>query len=207
MNSVKTLLLSILISVSSLSFATDRFIMGDLRTGDVLLQPLNCWTCSLIEAQDNTIYSHMGILIKMNGETYVFEAYGSVKFTKLNTFLKRTEGGQTVRVIRPPQFSFKQTLALITNSLQLEGSAYDPGFRWNNYDKSGKEKYYCSELVYKMFERSGVRFNDLEPKSMPFDVYPELWDKIFNGDTPRNKMGISPASFSTSSDFDFVMEI
>ena len=49
----------------------------ELKVGDVLLQPLSCWSCSLIEAQEKSIYSHMGVVIENDPEVLVAEASSS----------------------------------------------------------------------------------------------------------------------------------
>ena len=67
---------------------------NQLKTGDVLLQPLHCWTCSLIEAQENSIYSHIGIYLNADGEDYVLEAWHEVKLTPLDEYLARTQKGR-----------------------------------------------------------------------------------------------------------------
>ena len=72
----------------------------NLKTGDLLLQPLGCWSCFLIEEQEATKYSHMGVYLNLDGQELVLEAYGEVKLTPLNNFLARTEGDEKVLVRR-----------------------------------------------------------------------------------------------------------
>ena len=49
----------------------------DLRPGDILLQPLHCRLCNLIEAQTDSIFSHIGIVI--NEKSDVAEAFSKVR--------------------------------------------------------------------------------------------------------------------------------
>jgi hypothetical protein len=71
-----------------------------LRTGDVLLQPLNCWACSLIEAEEETIYSHIGVVLAVTPEVLIGEAFGTVRKISLAEFNKKTEAGQKLMVLR-----------------------------------------------------------------------------------------------------------
>lgn len=49
----------------------------NLQTGDILLQPLYCRLCELIESEEQSIYSHMGLVIQRESETFVLESFGS----------------------------------------------------------------------------------------------------------------------------------
>ena len=71
-----------------------------LRVGDVLLQPLKCWACSLIEAEEETIYSHIGVVLALSPEIVVGEAFGKVRKLSLAAFNAKTEPGQKLTVIR-----------------------------------------------------------------------------------------------------------
>jgi len=197
------LLLTLLCSLFSMkSFALE------LKTGDILLQPLHCWSCNLIEAQENSEYSHVGIVIKVGKEIMVAEAYGKVKLVSLEKFLSKTERAKRVKVRRLDShfYNFEVFQETIKNQfLSFEGNAYDSQFLWDNHI-DGDESLYCSELVYKVLTPV-VRFYNLSPKIMHFDVNPELWDRFFQGNTPRGKLGISPEDFNLSTDFYTVGEL
>ena len=170
-----------------------------LETGDIILQPLKCWSCSLIEAQENSRFSHMGMAIVENGEVFVLEAYGKVQLKKLSDFLAKTQSDEKIQVRRFPHLSKAQKIKISELSRNLIGNAYDAEFLWDNFDQD-KEKLYCSELVYKILDQV-IKLDDLEPKVMLFDINPELWDRFFKGETPRGHLGISPADFEHSLDF------
>jgi hypothetical protein len=175
---------------------------GKLISGDILLQPLKCWSCSLIEDQEDSNFSHIGIVVNMDGKTMVAEAYGSVRLVTLEEFLKKTHPDKLVKARRLDYHffdfeAFEHKLKASINS--LIGNPYDRAFLWDN-EINGKEAIYCSELVYKVILPQ-VQFWDLNPKAMPFDVNPELWDRYFRGDTPRGKLGVSPEDFNKSRDF------
>ena len=191
----------VLILLTLVSF---KSISSELKNGDVLLQPLACWSCSLIEAQENSIFSHIGVYLRINNQDMVAEAYGKVKLVTLSEFLAKTEKNQKVLVRRHVDFE-KLGEQFNQKVMSYIGNPYDSMFLWDNYIKD-KEAIYCSELLYKAM-KPFVRFNDLGPTSMPFDINPEYWDRFFRGKTPRGKVGISPEDFNLSNDFYTIMEI
>ena len=175
----------------------------ELKTGDILLQPLNCWSCSLIEAQEESIYSHMGVYFKLDDSEFVLEAAQTVRFTPLSEFLKKTERGQKILIKRFKSILFTQS-DLVERALEFEGLSYDEKFLWNNSDALG-EKLYCSELVFKLFDSFYTQ--KLPLKKMRYDVHREHWEKFFNGDVPDGLWGNSPADFEHSDLFRNVGEL
>ena len=200
-------MLKIILNISILSLlftlptmATEE--AGKLLTGDILLQPLNCWSCRLIEEQEDSDYSHIGIVVNIDGKTMVAEAYGKVSLVTLKDFLGKTHPDKVVKVRRLDYhfFDFENfEKRLISSVKNLIGNPYDRSFLWDNLI-NGKEAIYCSELVYKVIYPQ-VKFWDLTPKVMLFDRNADLWDRYFRGETPRGKLGISPEDFNQSKDF------
>lgn len=168
------------------------FSANALEVGDVLLQPLKCWTCSLIEQEENSDYSHMGIYL---GDGKVAEAYADrVKIVDLEDFKSKTDPARKILVRRLNQIPQDFKLQLMTELSQYLNRPYDRWFDWKD------DAIYCSELVYKILDKL-VSFSDLAPKRMLFQHNPEYWDRYFQGQTPRGELGISPGDFELSSDF------
>lgn len=187
-------LLTLLILVT---FSTPNAFGLNLKTGDIILQPLNCWSCFLIEAQEKSIYSHMGMYLKINNEDYVLEALGEVRIVSLEEFMAKTERGESLLVRRMKDIKFDEQ-DLIEKSNSLLGHEYDADFIWDNYDENGLEKLYCSELIYKVFENY---YTGLPIKRMKYDIYREHWIRYFNGLPPDGKWGNAPADFEKSNLF------
>ena len=171
-----------------------------LAPGDVLLQPLQCWSCNLIEEEESSIYSHVGIVISTTPTVQVAEALGKVKSLPLETFAARTEPGQTLRVLRLRNSRLHNSNLLAeTFESEFNGLSYDHQFLWDNLDPSNHEVLYCSELVAKLLERAwGVH---ISLKRMHFDHNPELWRRYFNGPPPAGEWGLSPADLERSTLF------
>ena len=160
----------------------------ELKVGDILLQPLHCYACNLIEAQTQSEYSHIGVVIKKEeGNVFVAEAFGKVKVVSFKKFNQKTQKGLMVEVLRPRYVNHE----IYTTYLNyFDSKPYDSNFLWSD------EKIYCSELVQKLF----VKLSMTAPKEKPmtFDINRELWDKFFRGNTPEGHLGISPVDFKNS---------
>jgi hypothetical protein len=174
----------------------------ELKVGDIILQPLGCWSCRLIEEQEKSIYSHMGLVVAVRPEVKIAEALGSVHTISLKEFSARTEAGQKLSVRR---FRKKDVLYYLQDnkiSLQrmfkeeFEGLKYDQEFLWDNVDERGKEKLYCSEMIAKLL----TKFTNVEmpAKRMRYDKNRELWRQYFRGTPPDGKWGNAPADFEKS---------
>ena len=172
----------------------------DLKSGDVILQSSPCFVCQLIEEEEHSAYSHMGVVVQQpSGEPQVLEAWGYVQNTPLSLFLSKRKRGSQSLVIRPlEEFKLDQIPAstFMNRFLnQFAGKNYDPYFLWNNHDENG-EVYYCSELVAKFLNPFlGKR---LLPKAMHYEKNREAWMHYFNGMPPDGMPGLSPGDFERS---------
>lgn len=185
-------------SIIFISLITMKLWSLELKNGDILLQPLHCWACSLIEAQEKTEYSHVGIFLKIKNISYVIEAFGEVKIIPLDQFLAKTEKNKRVEVLRFQKIRFANE-DLIQEAKKFVGLPYDSAFLWDNLDELGREKIYCSELVFKLFDKY---YEKLPLKRMSFDVNREHWIRYFRGNPPDAMWGNSPADFEKSNLFD-----
>jgi hypothetical protein len=171
-----------------------------LRVGDILLQPLYCWSCALIEAEENSIYSHMGIVVQVAPEVLVAESWQSVTLTPLEVFKKRTEKNQAILVRRYQNeaitLDFEKDEAKLSELLKKEflGLKYDPDFLWHNFDNDGNEQLYCSEFVSKLLQA----FLGIEGpiKRMVFKVNTDQWIRYFQGrPLPIGQWGNCPGDY------------
>lgn len=173
-----------------------------LKVGDVLLQPLNCWSCFLIEAQEESIYSHMGLVLQVTPEIIIAESLGTVRKVSLKEFDKKTEAGQKIMVLRFRNEKITEAMEKDQKAFmkmfvqEFEGAEYDSEFLWNNFDQNGREKMYCSEMIAKFLHYYlGL---DMPIKRMKYDKYREHWITYFRGNPPDGKWGNAPADFDRS---------
>jgi hypothetical protein len=174
----------------------------ELKVGDILLQPLDCWSCRLIEEQEQSIYSHVGMVIEVGDKVKVIEALGKVRTLSLDEFNARTQKDQKLSVRR---FQNEKAVNYIQDHKEefilyyqknFEGLKYDHDFLWNNFDENGYEKIYCSELITKLI--SGFMGIELPRKYMKFDKNRDLWIRYFRGNPPDGQWGNSPADLERS---------
>lgn len=171
-----------------------------LKTGDILLQSVPCYLCSLIEIEENTPYSHLGIAIVEENRISILESWQKVERISLDEFLAKRKKGTETLVLRPRAFETANARVSAQSFLNafdrwFAGKHYDDDFLWNNSDELG-EKYYCSEFVAKFM-------NHFLPVSMPtkpmhFQKHRDLWIKYFRGNPPDGQPGVSPGDFERS---------
>jgi hypothetical protein len=187
-----------LIWFSFLNNSTFALSSVDLQTGDVLLQSLPCSLCALIEAEEGSLYSHVGVMGPLFPGPQVFQAHGRVHRTSLGLFLRQTRPGSRVRILRPV---FVPETPLDLNdrfARHFEGLSYDASFLWGNRDEKG-EKIYCSELVVKLLEP--VLERPVRTKPMHFVADREAWVHHFKGYPPDGEPGVSPEDLIRSGAF------
>jgi hypothetical protein len=173
---------------------------GTLKAGDILFQDLPCSQSEAIKLATHSPYSHVGMILFKNGNPWVFEAVGPVKYTPLKEWIQQGDGGHFVakrlknadKVLTPGALSKMEALAQ-----QFKGKAYDWVFDWSD------DQMYCSELVWKMYQRStGLEIGALQKfKELDFSN-PEvkaLLKERYGSNIPWNEPVISPGQMFNSS--------
>lgn len=193
----------LIIIIGTFNLSAKEIKPSELKTGDLLLQPLNCWLCNLIEAETNSNYSHIGIVSNKN-EVEVLEAWGKVVATPLKKFQSKTQKNERIEVLRP-KISFDEQLLIDDFKNHFENLNYDSMFLWDNVDEENRELIYCSELVAKLFNLQGF---EIKTATMLYSVNPEYWDRYFLGslsiNTPRGEQGVSPVAFKYMVQFESI---
>ncbi len=171
---------------------------SDFRAGDLVFQTSRSAQSQAIQAATHSPYSHMGIILRHNGKLEVLEAISRVSFTPLEEWIARGEGGRFV------QKRLKDGTVLDADGLQrLEkaavaflGRPYDLTFEWSD------DRLYCSELVWKAFER-GVGLEVGEPAELgSFDLSSDAvrrkMAERYGSRIPLQEKVISPAAMFDS---------
>jgi len=147
-----------------------------LRDGDIIFQTSQSSQSAAIQLATHSKYSHMGMIFLQNGRPYVFEAIRTVQFTPLDQWIDRGKNGkyiikrlQNANSLITPQ-SIEKLKAVAST---FKGKPYDLTFEWSD------DSIYCSELVWKIYERGiGIQIGHLK-KLRDFDL---------SNATVRNKM-------------------
>lgn len=170
----------------------------DLKVGDILLQPLACWSCHLIEAEENTQYAHSGLVVSTN-PLLIAESISLVHAIPFELFNARTKKGQKLKVIRLKDKRLQEKLKngfYERFAKDFRGIKFDPQYLWDNVDSTGRELLYCSEFISKILEAHlGI---SMPIKRMQFVHNRDYWFEYFNGRIPDGEWGNSPADFEKS---------
>jgi hypothetical protein len=121
-------------------------IFDDYREGDIVLQHIKAPLCQLIASVTHSPYSHCGLVVYREGKTYVLEAADTVQYTPLKEWLAFGDQ-QRVTVVRVKDLDKEQIQKAVRAAKTFVGKPYDMQY------KPDDAKIYCSELVYKAFER------------------------------------------------------
>ena len=140
--------------------ASTAGVVSGLRDGDLIFHESSSRQSEMVRALTGSRWTHVGVVFKEKGQAFVFEAVSPVKRTPFERFVARGRDGRYV-VKRLRDADHRLTPEVVAKVRQLGaswlGRPYDLRFRWDD------QSLYCSELVYKLFERgAGIRIGVLE---------------------------------------------
>ena len=142
--------ISVLIVTFSALLASGDSLADQFRDGDIIFHTSSSAQSIAIQKATHSKYSHMGIVFIRNGNPYVYEAIKTVQYTSLKKWVARGDGGHYVikrlrdadRVLTPEAVAKLRQVAA-----KFQGKPYDPTFEWSD------SRIYCSELVWKIYDR------------------------------------------------------
>lgn len=167
--------------------------------GDIIFQTTHSRQCKAVQLATHSIYSHCGIIFKTGNEYYVYEALQPVQITPVKEWIER--GDEEHYVVRRLKNADEALTAEAIEKMKhiaetFVGKDYDILFGWSD------DKIYCSELVWKIYQRAtGLEVGKLE-KLKDFDLSDKSVKKILEeryGDRiPYNETVVSPADIFNS---------
>lgn len=180
-----------------LFFRLDRAAKYHLSTkqeGDVLFQSLpHGDLVDAIEGVTSSPWSHCGILVRRDDRWFVAEAIGEVRYTPLYLWIVRGRGSK-LESYRVTGTTLPSHQEIIRGVDKLLGRPYD--FRYAPDDS----EIYCSELVYKVFEReSGITVGAWEKLGdLNWQPYEQFIRKMEKGNLPLDREMVTPVSLTRS---------
>jgi hypothetical protein len=137
-----------------------RTVVPAVQEGDIVFQTSLSSQSVAIQHATGSRYSHMGIIFLRDGEPYVLEASATVRYTPLEKWIRHGQGHH----YEIKRLHDSATLLTAPNILKLRrtaegflGRPYDLTFDWSD------DRMYCSELVWKSYDRAlGVRIGGLQ---------------------------------------------
>ncbi len=123
----------------------------ELKEGDIVFSSSPEGQGQAIIDATSSRYTHCGIVFQEDGKLMVLEAVEPVGVTTLEKFMARcTPEAFTARRLKTAVAPASYQKARNWAQEQI-GIHYDGQFRWDD------KKMYCSELVWKTYEKAGVR--------------------------------------------------
>jgi hypothetical protein len=144
-----------------------RLPTAQLRDGDIIFHTSRSAQSIAIQKATHSKYSHMGIIFFKAGEPYVYEAIKTVQYTPLKQWIARGIGGHyAVKRLRNADqiLTPEAVVKLRKAAAAFQEKPYDLTFEWSD------SRMYCSELVWKIFDRAlGLQLGQLQ-KLREFDL-------------------------------------
>jgi uncharacterized protein YycO len=170
-----------------------------VEDGDIIFQTSKSSQSKAIQIATNSKYSHLGIIYKIEGNCFVYEAVQPVKLTPLNEWVARGEKGHYV--IKRLKNSDKILTPEIKNKMKTVGEKY----RGKNYDlyfEWSDDRIYCSELVWKIYKNAAdIEIGKLQKLSefnlTDKSVIQKLKER-YGDNIPKDEIVISPSSMFES---------
>ncbi len=179
--------------------ATVAPLAATLHEGDLIFHTSQSAQSQAIQLATHSPYSHCGLLYKTNGKWHVFEAVQPVKLTPLAQWVARGQDGHfVVKRLRDAQTALTPAaLARLRAAGQpMLGHDYDLAFEWSD------ERIYCSELIWKVYDRGLHRQLGKLQQLRDFDLSnPAVQAKLrerYGAQLPLSEPVISPASIFSS---------
>jgi hypothetical protein len=169
------------------------------RDGDIIFQTSLSNQSLAVQRATKSPYSHMGIIFLRDGQPYVLEASAAVRFTPLAKWIQHGRDGHFV-LKRLKDVDARLTPDVVEKlraaAQTFVGRPYDLTFEWSD------DRIYCSELVWKIYQRgAGIEIGALQTMK-DFDLTsPAVAAKLrerFGNKVPLNETVISPAAMFDS---------
>lgn len=178
-------------------YRLDRLVayyLSDKQHGDIVFQSLPRGPLvDAIEGVTESEWSHCGILLYKDDMWVVAEAIGLVRYTPLHLWILRGRKSRIVsyRLISQPNDNGAKLFADID---RLLGRPYD--YRYAPED----HEIYCSELVYKVYDRSyGIKIGEWEKlESLNWQNHEAFIREMENGKLPLDRPMITPVGLTRS---------
>ncbi|MEO8591210.1 MAG: YiiX/YebB-like N1pC/P60 family cysteine hydrolase [Flavobacteriales bacterium] len=166
--------------------------------GDIVFQCSVSTQCPAIAQATHSPYTHCGIVFMEDGKPMVWEAVGPVRKTPYAQWVRHGANGHVVvKRLRDPEALNPQAIEAMRVEGEREmGRPYDI---WFNMDD---ERIYCSELVWKIYERGAhiepgtvERFGDMDFSGTEAR---RVLKERFGDRFPADQQVITPASLFRS---------
>jgi hypothetical protein len=163
-----------------------------LKTGDILFISSGSGQGKAIQLATKSKYTHVGLVFVENGTPYVYHAVEPVMKSTLDEFLNYSADGKyTIKRLKNVALLGKEKdEAMRKMGASLLGKHYDIYFNWKD------NEWYCSEYVWKLYQRVyNIELGKLRPLK-DFDLSSAevqyIMQKRYGKNIPYEEKMISP---------------
>lgn len=141
--------------ISKLQKSKEEFVF---KTGDIIYQSSDQGQSKAVKLATHSKYSHVGMVVVTDSGNYVLEAVQPVQYLEIKKWIARDPNKKyCVQRVKETRDFNNNNAALKTKMTTLLGKNYDILFEWSD------EKFYCSELVWKVYkEVYGIELSSLK---------------------------------------------
>ena len=169
-----------------------------LKEGDLVFQTTHSKQSGAILLATHAKYGHVGLVLNVNGTLMVFEAVGPVKYTPIEDWISHGKGNMfAVRRLKDSTLLFDGAIRRMEHeAAAMIGKPYDLAFDWSD------DKMYCSEAVWKVFDRgAGIELCKPSPLKS-FDLSSSMVQAVlktrYGGQIPYDEPMVSPQQLYSS---------
>jgi uncharacterized protein YycO len=197
----------IILSFLFVLFGCGKPSADQFRDGDIIFQTSQSSQSAAIQLATHSKYSHMGMIFFQNEKPYVFEAIRTVQYTPLNQWIDRGKNGKYVikRLRNADSLITPQSIEKLKDvAATFKGKPYDLTFEWSD------DAIYCSELVWKIYERGiGIQVGQVK-KLRDFDLsnaaVKNKMKERYGNEIPMDETVVSPGDMFSSELLQIVKE-
>ncbi|WP_426485636.1 YiiX family permuted papain-like enzyme [Flavobacterium sp. 2] len=174
-------------------------VLDKIQDGDIIFQTSESPQCEAVRIATNSKFSHCGIIYKINGNLFVFEAVQPVKLTRLEDWIQHGKDNKYLvkRLKNAAEILTPSTLQKMKDySQQFNGKEYDAYFEWTD------TRIYCSELIWKIYKNAaGIELSKLK-QLKDFNLTDEKVQKIlkerYGNEIPLEEKVVAPSDLADS---------
>lgn len=183
-------------AIAALALSAAQRVQPTYQNGDIILQTSLSSQSEAIQLATHSQWTHVAIVFFQGATPYVYEAEGPVGFRLLSAFIASGAGGEYLLRRVPGGLSTAQVQSLYTVGQGFYGLPYDPYFDWSD------NAMYCSELVWKMYDRAlNISVGTLQ-QLKDFDLSSPQVQAIlaerYGSNIPYDETVVSPAAIAES---------
>ncbi|WP_428229187.1 YiiX family permuted papain-like enzyme [Flavobacterium sp.] len=174
-------------------------LTNKIQDGDLIFQTSESSQCEAVRIATNSKFSHCGIIYKINGNWFVFEAVQPVKLTRLEEWINHGKDHKYLikRLKNADIVLNPATLQKMKDySQRFMGKEYDAYFDWSD------TRIYCSELIWKIYKNgAGIELSKLK-QLKDFNLTDARVKKVlkerYGNDIPLEEKVVAPSDLVDS---------